>query len=113
MCGIGDLEGKLMALYGKVMTFDNFGSYLFHLSPPGRPQTLEELRPVSWDETEFHIVMGLRFLSLPPFPPLPLSPKQNRSELSQGNKNVLFLADGTESRLGNKINLLFLSLPLL
>lgn len=47
------------------------------------------------------------------FPPLPLSPKQNRSELSQGNKNVLFLADGTESRLGNKINLLFLSLPLL
>lgn len=39
--------------------------------------------------------------------------KQNRSELSQGNKNVLFLADGSECRLGNQINLLFLSLPLL
>ncbi|EOA98757.1 hypothetical protein Anapl_02938 [Anas platyrhynchos] len=37
--GEGDLEVKLLALCGKVTTFDNFGAYLFHLPTPPRPRT--------------------------------------------------------------------------
>lgn len=117
--GEGDLEVKLLALCGKVTTFDNFRAYLFHLPTPPRPRTCRGAQPVSRGQTESGIVVGPRPLPLPlsfsPSPSLSLfsPPKQNRSELSQGNKNVLFLADGSECRLGNQINLLFLSLPLL
>lgn len=45
--GEGDLEVKLLALCGKVMTFDNFGAYLFHLLTPLRPLTCRGIKSVS------------------------------------------------------------------
>lgn len=119
--GEGDLEVKLLALCGKVMTFDNFGAYLFHLPTPPRPQTCGGMEAGKPGPDRVQHCCGA---ASSPSPSLPFSlspscslsffpPKQNRSELSQGNKNVLFLADGSECRLGNQINLLFLSLPLL
>lgn len=45
--GEGDLEVKLLALCGKVMTSDNFGAYLFHLLTPLRPLTCRGIKPVS------------------------------------------------------------------
>lgn len=118
--GEGDLEVKLLALCGKVMTFDNFGAYLFHLPTPSRPRTCRGMEVGKPGPDRVQHCCGAAFSPSPSLPcslslPLPLffPPKQNRSELSQGNKNVLFLADGSECRLGNQINLLFLSLPLL
>lgn len=43
--GEGDWEVKLLALYGEVMTFGNFGVYLFHLLILLRPLTYREIKP--------------------------------------------------------------------
>lgn len=46
--GEGDLEVKLLALCGEVMTFGNLGVYLFHLGTPLRPLTYREIKPQAW-----------------------------------------------------------------
>lgn len=76
--GKGDLEVKLLALCGKVMTFDNFGAYLFHLPTPPRPRTCGGMEAGKPGPDRVQHCCGAASSPSPSFPfslslPLPLS----------------------------------------
>lgn len=100
--GEGDLEVKLLALCGKVTTFDNFGAYLFHLPTPPRPRTCRRMEVGKPGPDRVQHCCGAAFSPSPSLPfsfslSLPLFFPLNKTDLNWAKETKMYCSSQMEA----------------